>query len=148
MLKIVDSPLFNRLRQLFNGTLDATWFPLIATQSQLDLSGIRQLRDFLSDTKHLSSYKELLEKLAELEKIIFKVRDLVLPYLKEYLQISPLNPSPAALDHEEVLLRRCIAYTLPYNLAELLALIAIIRENLPNELALAASLPILAQSHI
>jgi len=148
MLKIVNSPLFSRLCQLFQGTLDSAWFPLIAEQSHLDLSAIRQFRQFLSDSKYLESHRELVEKLTELEKIIFKIRHLVIPHLKEYLQISPLNPNASSLDEEEVLLRRCIAYTLPYNLAELLALISIIRQNLPSDPVLEASFQMLAQSHI
>lgn len=133
MSPLFFSPVFRKLRETFARSLDSSWFTIIAENSALELSNLRNLREFINNTDGTAyNVSETLEMLGELEELIRKTRDCILPALKERLQISPLAPEDMVEDSTERLLRRCVAYTLPHNLAELARLIGLLQAGLED----------------
>lgn len=137
-----DSPVFQKMKDIFSRSLDSYWFALLAENSPLALCNLRELREFINNPdEQLYGSREILGKLDSLQEVILNTQRYLMPVLKERLQISPLAPDDMVDDRDERLMRRCVAYTLPYNLIELSRLVTVIRGWYETEACLLSQAP-------
>jgi hypothetical protein len=136
MLQFRCSPAFYRLRELFTCSLDSYWFMITTESSPLGDYNLRPIREFLygGEDRHFDE-RDINERLDLLEIVVDKVREQVVPVIKEKLQISSLAPDDMVQDHEEFVFRQFVAYTLPHNLKELGKLIRKLRLDLGSRTA-------------
>ncbi|HEQ71546.1 MAG TPA: hypothetical protein ENN69_03575 [Spirochaetia bacterium] len=130
MMPVTLRPIFEKLTDAFRLSMDTPWFRMIMENSPLHNYNLRRLSDFFTrpDT-NVVLREELEERLLELEVLIAKIREYILPFIKEKLQISSLAPDDIISDQDERVLRRFVAYTLPHNLSEIERLIGLIRRD-------------------
>ena len=139
MDRFYSSPVFFQLREIFSRSIDSGWFAVIAENSALVFGNVRLIRDFVYHQPGQScTADEAADRLNDLEDLIRKTLEHIIPVIKEKLQISSLAPDDMVKNLDERLLRRFVAYTLPHNLKELMRLIDLIRLELKTACPLVA----------
>jgi hypothetical protein len=107
------------LKSLFELHFDQNWFLLLLEELPIDSNTMTELRELM---RHESSlvfdYTEVYERLPVLEKFITALNRYLLPYLREKLGISGFVQNRRYRDKGQILLRKFVAYTFPFNLAE------------------------------
>jgi hypothetical protein len=113
------------ISELFRSQFDQSWLLLLLERFPVDAVAMNEIRELM---RHDASFLEpdrLAARLALLQGFIQHLRRCLLPGLREKLGISGLlPPSRRAWGREQMLLRRLVAYTFPYNLERLARLAA------------------------
>jgi hypothetical protein len=126
---IVDCIL--RIREVFVQHFDRAWLGVLMDDLPVGVRTLREIRSLiLFDSIYPGDEHSIHGGLVELEEFIQALRTYLLPLIRERLGISKLRPSAMVRDRNQYLLRRLLAFTLPYNLERLTALAAELRLRL------------------
>ncbi len=105
---------------LFRSHFDQNWLLLLLERFPIDAVAMNEIRELMHHDATFLEPERLATRLALLEGYIVHLRRYLLPGLREKLGISGLlPPSRRVWGREQLLLRRLVAYTFPYNLARL-----------------------------
>ena len=120
-----DADLLRRIgqvRDIFENHFDRTWFSVIIDGLPIDFRTVREIRQMVSLTALYPGEEwQIWQGVLELETFILTVRRQLLPILRERLGISWLFPGRRVRDRHQVMLRKLVAFTFPYNLERLRA---------------------------
>jgi hypothetical protein len=120
-----DADLLRRIgvvRDIFENSFDRTWFSVIIDGLPIDFRTVREIRQMVSLTALYPGEEwQIWQGVLELETFILTVRRQLLPVLRERLGISWLFPGRRVRDRHQILLRKLVAFTFPYNLERLRA---------------------------
>jgi hypothetical protein len=120
-----DADLLRRIgqvRDIFESYFDRTWFSVIIDGLPIDFRTVREIRQMVSLTALYPGEEwQIWQGVLELETFILTVRRQLLPVLRERLGISWLFPGRRVRDRHQILLRKLVAFTFPYNLERLRA---------------------------
>ncbi len=112
-----------RLRQiaeLFHSQFEQNWLVLLLERFPMDAVAMNEIRGLLRRDAAFLEPARLAEGLAVLEAYTQHLRRCLLPGLREKLGISGLLPGARRVwGREQLLLRRLVAYTFPFNLERL-----------------------------
>jgi hypothetical protein len=118
-----DADLLRRIgqvRDIFESYFDRTWFSVIIDGLPIDFRTVREIRQMVSLTALYPGEEwQIWQGVLELESFILTVRRQLLPVLRERLGISWLFPGRRVRDRHQILLRKLVAFTFPYNLERL-----------------------------
>ena len=108
------------VRDVFENNFDRTWFALLIDGMPIDARTIREIRALVSLRSIFPGEEwEIRQGVEDLEKFIGHVKRFLLPVLKERLGISWLAPGMRARDGTQLIIRKFVAFTFPYNLERL-----------------------------
>jgi len=108
------------LREVFEDHFDQTWFSLIIDDMPIDFHTVRDIRELVSlTTLYAGEEWTVLQGVQELEIFCATLKRFLLPVLKERLGVSWLFPQRRVRDTREYIIRKFVAFTLPYNLEHL-----------------------------
>jgi hypothetical protein len=108
------------LRDVFDDHFDQTWFSLIIDDMPIDFHTVRDIRELVSlTTLYPGEEWVVLQGAQELEIFCTTLKRFLLPVLKERLGVSWLFPQKRVHDTQEYIVRKFVAFTLPYNLERL-----------------------------
>jgi hypothetical protein len=108
------------LRDVFEDHFDQTWFSLIIDDMPIDFHTVRDIRELVSlGTLYPGEEWVILQGVQELEIFCTTLKRFLLPVLKERLGVSWLFPQKRVHDTQEYIVRKFVAFTLPYNLERL-----------------------------
>ena len=114
--------LIGQVRDIFENHFDRTWFSVIIDGLPIDFRTVREIRQLVSlTTLYPGEEWQIYQAVLELETFVLTVRRQLLPILRERLGISWLFPGRRVRDRHQVLLRKLVALTFPYNLERLRA---------------------------
>ena len=114
--------LIGQVRDIFENHFDRTWFSVIIDGLPIDVRIVREIRQMVSlKTLYPGEEWEIYQAVLELETFVVTVRRQLLPVLRERLGISWLFPGRRVRDRNQVMLRKLVAITFPYNLERLRA---------------------------
>lgn len=120
-----DADLLRRIgqvRDIFENYFDRTWFSVIIDGLPIDFRTVREIRQMVSLTALYPGEEwQVWQGVLELETFILTVRRQLLPVLRERLGISWLFPGRRVRDRNQIMLRKLVAVTFPYNLERLRA---------------------------
>ena len=120
-----DADLLDRIghvRDIFENNFDRTWFSVIIDGLPIDFRTVREIRQMVSLTALYPGEEwQVWQGVLELETFILTVRRQLLPLLRERLGISWLFPGRRVRDRNQIMLRKLVAITFPYNLERLRA---------------------------
>ena len=120
-----DTDLLGRIghvRDIFENNFDRTWFSVIIDGLPIDFRTVREIRQMVSLTALYPGEEwQVWQGVLELETFILTVRRQLLPVLRERLGISWLFPGRRVRDRNQIMLRKLVAITFPYNLERLRA---------------------------
>lgn len=112
--------LIGQVRDIFENHFDRTWFSVIIDGLPIDFRTVREIRQMVQLTALYPGEEwQVWQGVLELETFILTVRRQLLPVLRERLGISWLFPGRRVRDRHQVLLRKLVAITFPYNLERL-----------------------------
>lgn len=112
--------IIGELREVFENNFDRTWFSLIIDGMPIDFRTVREIRELVSLTAVYPGEEwQLYQGVEELETFHRTVKRFLLPVLRERLGISWLFPHKRIRDPRQVILRKLVAFTFPYNLERL-----------------------------
>ncbi len=116
---------------LFRSHFDQSWLLLLLERFPVDAVAMNEIRDLMNHDASFLEPDRLTARLALLEGYIQHLRRCLLPGLREKLGVSGLLP-PSRRYHgkEQLLLRRLVAYTFPFNLDRLARLTSQLRQVL------------------
>ena len=114
--------LIGQVRDIFENHFDRTWFSVVVDGLPIDVRIVREIRQMVSlKTLYPGEEWEIYQAVLELETFVVTVRRQLLPVLRERLGISWLFPGRRVRDRNQVMLRKLVAITFPYNLERLRA---------------------------
>jgi len=114
--------LIGQVRDIFENHFDRTWFSVIIDGLPIDFRTVREIRQMVGLTALYPGEEwQVYQAVRELETFIVTVRRQLLPVLRERLGISWLFPGRRVRDRNQVMLRKLVAITFPYNLERLRA---------------------------
>jgi len=120
-----DADLLGRIgqvRDIFENYFDRSWFSVIIDGLPIDFRTVREIRQMVSLTALYPGEEwQVWQGVLELETFILTVRRQLLPVLRERLGISWLFPGRRVRDRNQIMLRKLVAVTFPYNLERLRA---------------------------
>jgi hypothetical protein len=103
------------VRDVFENHFDRTWFALL-----IDSRTIREIRTLVSLRSIFPGEEwEILQGVEDLEAFIGHVKRFLLPALRERLGISWLMPARRTRDRTQLIIKKFVAFTFPYNLERL-----------------------------
>ncbi len=112
--------IIGELRDVFENNFDRTWFSLIIDGMPIDFRTVREIRELVSLTAVYPGEEwQLYQGVEELETFYRTVKRFLLPVLRERLGISWLFPHKRIRDPRQIILRKLVAFTFPYNLERL-----------------------------
>jgi hypothetical protein len=112
--------IIGELRDVFENNFDRTWFSLIIDGMPIDFRTVREIREMVSLTAIYPGEEwQLYQGVEELETFYRTVKRFLLPVLRERLGISWLFPHKRVRDSRQIILRKLVAFTFPYNLERL-----------------------------
>ena len=112
--------IIGELRDVFENNFDRTWFSLIIDGMPIDFRTVREIRELVSLTAIYPGEEwQLYQGVEELETFYRTVKRFLLPVLRERLGISWLFPHKRVRDSRQIILRKLVAFTFPYNLERL-----------------------------
>ena len=112
--------IIGELRDVFENNFDRTWFSLIIDGMPIDFRTVREIREMVSLTAIYPGEEwQLYQGALELETFYRTVKRFLLPVLRERLGISWLFPHKRIRDQRQIILRKLVAITFPYNLERL-----------------------------
>lgn len=112
--------LIGQVRDIFENHFDRTWFSVVVDGLPLDVRIVREIRQMVGlKTLYPGEEWEIYQAVLELETFVVTVRRQLLPVLRERLGISWLFPGRRVRDRNQVMLRKLVAITFPYNLERL-----------------------------
>jgi hypothetical protein len=116
------------LKRLFESHFDQNWFILLLDELPIDSNTMTELREIM---RHESTLvfepSEVYDRLPILEGFVTTLARYLLPCLREKLGISGFIQNRKYRDKGQILLRKFIAYTFPFNLAEFKLLVERLR---------------------
>ncbi len=120
-----------RIAELFHSQFEQNWLLLLLERYPMDAVAMNEVRGLMRrDTAFLEPAR-LAQGLAVLDGYTQHLRRCLLPGLREKLGISGLLPRARSVwGREQLLLRRLVAYTFPFNLERLELLAAQLRQAL------------------
>jgi hypothetical protein len=108
------------VRDVFENNFDKTWFSLLIDDMPMDSRAFREIRHVVSlRSLYPGEEWEIWQGVLDLEVFIAMVRRFLLPVIKERLGISWLFPGRRVKDRTQVIIRKFVAFTFPYNLERL-----------------------------
>jgi hypothetical protein len=108
------------VRDVFENNFDRTWFALLIDGMPIDTRTIREIRTLVSlRSIYPGEEWEIMQGVEDLEVFIGHVKRFLLPVLRERLGISWLVPGKRARDRTQLIIRKFVAFTFPYNLERL-----------------------------
>jgi hypothetical protein len=111
------------VREVFESHFDRTWFSLIIDEMPLDPRAIREIRRLVSLRNLFPGEEwEIWQGVQDLEGFTTHVKRYILPMLKERLGISSLMGERRPGDSTQLIIRKFVAFTFPYNLERLAVL--------------------------
>lgn len=123
--------IIGELREVFENNFDRTWFSLIIDGMPIDFRTVREIRELVSLTAIYPGEEwQLYQGVEELETFYKTVKRFLLPVLRERLGISWLFPHKRIRDPRQVILRKLVAFTFPYNLERLYRLTQTLKARL------------------
>jgi hypothetical protein len=112
--------IIGELRDVFENNFDRTWFSLIIDGMPIDFRTVREIRELVSLTAIYAGEEwQLYQGVEELETFYKTVKRFLIPVLRERLGISWLFPHKRIRDSRQIILRKLVAFTFPYNLERL-----------------------------
>lgn len=112
--------LIAQVRDIFENHFDRTWFSVVVDGLPIDFRTVREIRQMVGlKTLYPGEERGIYQGVLELETFVLIVRRQLLPVLKERLGVSWLFPGRRVRDRNQVMLRRLVAITFPYNLERL-----------------------------
>jgi hypothetical protein len=112
--------IIGELRDVFENNFDRTWFSLIIDGMPIDFRTVREIRVMVSLTAIYPGEEwQLFQGVQELETFYKTVKRFLLPVLRDRLGISWLFPHKRIRDQRQIILRKLVAFTFPYNLERL-----------------------------
>ena len=119
------------IAELFRSHFDQNWLLLLLERFPVDAVAMNEIRELMRHDAAFLEPDRLAARLALLEGYVQHLRRYLLPGLREKLGISGLLPvSRRVWEKEQVLLRRLVAYTFPFNLEHLERLASQLRQAL------------------
>ena len=123
--------IIGELRDVFENNFDRTWFSLIIDGMPIDFRTVREIRELVSLTAVYPGEEwQLYQGVEELETFYRTVKRFLLPVLRERLGISWLFPHKRIRDARQIILRKLVAVTFPYNLERLRRLTETLKDRL------------------
>jgi hypothetical protein len=123
--------IIGELRDVFENNFDRTWFSLIIDGMPIDFRTVREIREMVSLTAIYPGEEwQLYQGALELETFHRTVKRFLLPVLRERLGISWLFPHKRIRDQRQIILRKLVAITFPYNLERLRRLTETLKDRL------------------
>lgn len=112
--------IISEVREVFENHFDRTWFSLLIDGMPIDSHTIREIRSIVSlKSIYPGEEWEIWQGVEDLEVFITHVKRFLLPVLRERLGISWLFPSRRIGDRTQLIIRKFVAFTFPYNLERL-----------------------------
>ena len=120
-----------RMADLFHSQFEQNWLLLLLERYPLDAVVMNDVRELMRRDTAFVEPARLAEALAVLDGYTQHLRRCLLPGLREKLGISGLLPAERrVLGREQLLLRRLVAYTFPFNLERLERLVVALKRSL------------------
>lgn len=112
--------MITEVKEVFENHFDRTWFSLLLDDMPIESRTLREIRHLVSlRTMYPGDEWEIWQRVRDLEEFISHVKRFLLPALKEKLGISTLQPGLRVRDDTQLIIRKFIAFTFPYNLERL-----------------------------
>jgi hypothetical protein len=123
--------IISEVRDVFENHFDRNWFSLLIDDMPIDPGMVREIRRLVS-LKNIFPGEEwqIWQGVQALSDFVLLVKRFLLPMLKERLGISSLIPARRVGDPTQLIIRKFVAFTFPYNLERLKVLTEKLRAHL------------------
>ena len=119
------------VRDVFENHFDRTWFALLIDGMPIDSRTIREIRTLVSLRSIFPGEEwEILQGVEDLEGFIGHAKRFLIPALRERLGISWLMPGRLTRDRTQLIIKKFVAFTFPYNLERLRVLTEKLKSSL------------------